>query len=86
MATRLFIYCWNVLSTIFWILMALCDFSFCFPSNNVSILESFMKKKIFILQVYVYSISDIDFGPWRGLVRTLFLRYNRITLKVPRDE
>ncbi|XP_052689815.1 uncharacterized protein LOC128167886 isoform X2 [Crassostrea angulata] len=35
MATRLFIYCWNVLSTVFWILMALCDFSFCFPSNNV---------------------------------------------------
>lgn len=67
--------------------MALCDFSFCFPSNNVSILESFMKKKyLFYKYTYIYSISDIDFGPWRGLVRTLFLRYNRITLKVPRDE
>lgn len=84
MATRLFIYCWNVLSTVFWILMALCDFSFCFPSNNVSILESFLKKKIFILK----SILIFYFRHWiwpleRFIVRTLFLRYNRITLKVP---
>lgn len=34
--------------------MALCDFSFCFPSNNVSILESFLKKKKIYPKKYTY--------------------------------
>lgn len=49
--------------------MALCDFSFCFPSNNVSILESFLKKKKFILKsIYFYSSSDIEFGLYSSYI------------------
>lgn len=68
MVIRFFIYCWNVLLIVFWILMVFCDFLFCFFLNNVSILESFLKKKKFILKsIYLYFILDIEFGFWRGL-------------------
>lgn len=68
MVIRFFIYCWNVLLIVFWILMVFCDFFFCFLLNNVSILESFLKKKKFILKsIYLYFILDIEFGFWRGL-------------------
>lgn len=68
MVIRFFIYCWNVLLIVFWILMVFCDFFFCFLLNNVSILESFLKKKKFILKsIYLYFSLDIEFGFWRGL-------------------
>lgn len=68
MVIRFFIYCWNVLLIVFWILMVFCDFFFCFFLNNVSILESFLKKKKFILKsIYLYFSLDIEFGFWRGL-------------------
>lgn len=68
MVIRFFIYCWNVLLIVFWILMVFCDFFFCFLLNNVSILESFLKKKKFILKsIYFYFSLDIEFGFWRGL-------------------
>lgn len=63
MVIRFFIYCWNVLLIVFWILMVFCDFFFCFLLNNVSILESFLKKKKFILKsIYLYFSLDIEFG------------------------
>lgn len=68
MVIRFFIYCWNVLLIVFWILMVFCDFFFCFLLNNVSILESFLKKKKIILKsIYLYFSLDIEFGFWRGL-------------------
>lgn len=63
MVIRFFIYCWNVLLIVFWILMVFCDFFFCFLLNNVSILESFLKKKKFILKsIFLYFSLDIEFG------------------------